>query len=106
MRIHPQSPASFPCCKLECLENGILRCVPPIPPGQTDFHKFMVEIAAIFQDHIRDNAPVAVHIDCADCDHSAERQVANELLGLGSERLAGLWAVDPIQADSLWATVV
>jgi hypothetical protein len=42
----------------------------------------MVEIAAIFQHHIRYKASVPVHIDCSDAHNLAERQVAGELLSL------------------------
>jgi hypothetical protein len=59
-----------------------------------------------FQDHIGNETSVPVYIHRADRDNLSEHEIAGEPLCLGSERLAGLRAVDPIQADTLRAAVV
>ena len=63
--------------------------------------KFMIPYAAIGQDHIADGAHIAVTIHEPHGDSVAEHQLRCELLGLPTERLPLLRAVDAVQSDTL-----
>src|SRR5438128_138897 len=95
-----------PCPFLQVLKCGIVWCVFPIPPREASPDEFAIEASAIRQDHISHGAPIPVGVLDMDGDSFSEGQRGRELLGLGTERLALLRAVYPVQSDLLSLAVV